>query len=89
MSSFEEANQKVHKVEDEWHYARAMKMGFEPVTKEGIGFVRSYTYKHPNGTVLRCATGLNADYWSALVDGKEVAGGYWADLDKYVQNWTN
>lgn len=38
MSTFEEADKKVHKVEDQWHFKYLTKYGFEPIDKEGIGF---------------------------------------------------
>lgn len=86
MSSFEEANKIVHKVEDQWHYARLTSIGFVPETKERTGFVRSYLYRHADGRTVRAATGCNADHWEGFsAEGKSIAGGYWADLDKWVQ----
>lgn len=84
MSTFEEANKTIHKVEDQWHYPIMTEAGFVAETKEAVGFVRGYTYKHPSGEAIRCNTGVNADYWSAFVDGKEVAGGYWESLAKHL-----
>lgn len=84
MSTFEEANQKVHKVEDQWHYPIMTEAGFVAETKEAVGFVRGYTYKHPSGETISCVTGVNADYWKSTVNGKEVAGGYWESLAKHV-----
>ena len=80
MATFEEANKKVHKVEDQWHYEMMTKCGFVPQDLEGIGFVRSYTYKHPNGDQITCTTGVNADHWS----GPNGAFGYWKDLELFL-----
>jgi hypothetical protein len=85
MTSFEEANKTVHKVEDQWHYPYMMKGGFTAETKEAVGFVRGYTYKHPSGIVVRCCTGVNADYWEAAQDGKRLDGGYWSDLEPFLK----
>ena len=42
VSEFDKANQKIHKVEDQWHYPLMTKYKFEPITKEAVGFVRKY-----------------------------------------------
>ena len=82
-SSFEEGNKKVHPVETQWHYPVMTKHGFEPVTKEGVGFVRSYVYEHPTtGQKIKVTTGYNIDHWE---DVKTKKGGLWNDLESYLQ----
>ncbi len=74
--AFVRGNQVVHLVEDQWHYPILTSCGFVPETKEGVGFVRSYLYRHPDGRTVRCTTGANADYWV----GFDEQRGYWTDL---------
>lgn len=82
QDAFNEANKKVHAVEDQWHYPILTKFGFVPREKTGVGFVRSYNYDHPSGNVIRCTTGASADYWSH----EGVPGtGFWAGLEPYVE----
>jgi hypothetical protein len=78
---FEEANKKVHPVETQWHYPTLTKHGFVPETKEQVGFVRAYTYTHPDGRRIRCNTGVNSDYWTDL-DTKKF--GYWRELEPHI-----
>lgn len=82
MTDFEKANKKVHKVEDQWHHPVLTKHGYVPKDKEGVGFVRSYRYIHPeNGIMILCATGASADYWRSS-DGNH---GYHGSLKSYVE----
>lgn len=81
--NFEEANKKVHLVEEQWHYPILSAHGFLPETKEGIGFVRSYDYSHPDGRRIRCTTGYSADHWESL-DGTKGRG-YWSDLEGFIK----
>lgn len=78
---FEEANKVVHAVETQWHHPILTRHGFVPETKEAVGFVRSYVYKHADGRVIECTTGSSADYWT---DQHTKATGYWASLEKHV-----
>jgi hypothetical protein len=82
MASFNEADKVVHNVEGQWHYPILTRYGYEAVTKEAPGFVRSYDYVHPSGRTVRCTTGASADYWSA--PGNK--GGYWSDLEPYLKS---
>ena len=83
---FNEANKIEHPVEGEWHYPILTKYGFEPITKMGIGFVRSYLYENKDGLKIRCATGSSADYWNNGEGGDQ--GGYWASLEPYLKSIT-
>jgi len=81
LESFNKADKRVHKVEEEWHYPIFIKYGYEPIEKEGIGFVRSYDYVHKErGNKIQWTTGCNRDYWKG-------SGGYglWADLEPYLE----
>ena len=82
-SDFAKANKVEHLVEIQWHYPILIKYGYEPETKIGIGFVRSYTYsnKKTNRKII-CTTGAHADHWS---DPDNKSGGYWASLEPYVK----
>lgn len=82
MSDFSEANKKVHKVEDQWHYPILTKYGFTPITKEQAGFVRRYEYQRGEHKIV-CNTGVNADYWS---NPSGCGGGYWSELEPHVKN---
>jgi len=81
MSNFDEADKKVHPVEGEWHYPILTKYGFMPVTKVGIGFVRSYLYTKGDHQI-RVNTGVNADYWNDLTN---PTFGYWSDLEPFLK----
>jgi len=80
---FEEANKAIHPVEKQWHFPIMTKYGYEAVTKEGIGFVRSYTYRHPTmDRSMTVTTGASADYWD---DPNPNGGhGYWSDLEPHL-----
>jgi hypothetical protein len=79
--SINAADKIVHKVEKEWHYPIFTKYGYEPVEKEGVGFVRSYNYVHKErGNKIKWTTGVNADYWEG-----SGGWGYWADLEPYLK----
>ena len=81
LESFNKADKRVHKVEEEWHYPIFIKYGYEPIEKKGIGFVRSYNYVHKErGNKVKWTTGYSRDYW-------EGSGGYglWADLEPFLQ----
>jgi hypothetical protein len=85
MKTFEEANQVVHKVEDEWHYPILTKHGFEPVDKTGVGFVRQFLYKK-GGHTIKMNTGVHCDYWADLT---VTGGGYWASLEPHLKTLSN
>ena len=81
IDAFNDADKIVHKVEKEWHYPIFTKYGYEPIEKEGIGFVRSYNYVHKErGNKIKWTTGYNSDYW-------EGSGGYgyWTDLEPHLE----
>ena len=78
---FEKADKKVHPVESQWHYPILTKYGFIAETKEAPGFVRAYTYKHPDGRSIKCNTGVNSDYWTDF-DTKKFS--YWSELEPYL-----
>lgn len=81
--TFEEANKAVHPVETQWHYPILTKFGWLPETKEGVGFVRSYVYKHPSyDFLITCTTGASADYWERS-DTQQC--GYWASLEPELE----
>jgi hypothetical protein len=75
------ADKIVHKIEIDWHYPIMTKYGYEPTTREAVGFVRHYQYVHPvTGHKIKCCVGINGDYW-------EGAGGfgYWRDLEPHLK----
>ena len=82
MKTFEEANKTVHKVSDQWHYPILISHGFEPITQEAVGFVRSYDYVNNSGEKIQCNTGCNSDYWSGL-----GGGGYWGALEPFLKEF--
>lgn len=78
---FEEANKVVHPVEGEWHYQLMTAYGYVPETKEAIGFVRTYLYKHSvTGAIITCHTGASADYFKS---GDRI--GYAHSLATYLE----
>lgn len=83
--TFQSANEKVHPVETQWHYAILTRHGFTPVTREATGFVRSYRYVHPSGLEIVCTTGVNRDYWTNP-NGADVSapGTSWSKLEPYI-----
>jgi hypothetical protein len=80
---FKKGDEKIHKVEDEWHYPILTKFGFKPVDKEAVGFVRQYTYKRGEHTV-QCNVGCNADYWNDLTVPSSCMG-YWGTLESHLK----
>ena len=81
MKSFEEANKKVHKVEDQWHHPILIKYGFKPETEYATGFVRKYKYTKGDHIIL-AHTGCSSDYWSNARTGDN---GYWNDLEPHLK----
>ena len=86
MTTFEEANKVVHPVDKQWHYPIMTAHGYEAVTTEAVGFVRSYMYvnRETNHT-MQVATGASADYWNDDVNNKT---GYWGSLNSYLETLT-
>jgi len=82
VSNFEEANKKIHKVEDQWHYPILIKYGFKPVTKEGVGFIRQYIYAKGEHRIV-ASTGVNSDHWC---DKKTTECGYHAGLEPHLKS---
>lgn len=78
---FEEANKRVHSVEDQWHYETMVAAGFVAETKEAVGFVRRYRYSHPDGRKMVLCTGASADYWTDEQSGET---GLWGALKSHV-----
>ena len=82
MDDFAEADKAVHSVESQWHYPFMVLAGYEPVTKEATGFVRSYKYVHPTtGRTFTLSTGYSADYW---VDDLTKKQGYHSSLEDHL-----
>jgi hypothetical protein len=80
MKTFAEANQTIHKVEDQWHYPIMMKAGYESHTKEGVGFVRRFVYTKGDHEVT-CITGASSDRW----EDNEGNYGFWASLESNLK----
>ena len=86
IKDFNEANKTVHKVENQWHYPKMTLHGFVPETKEGIGFVRRYKYRHPiSNEIIECVTGSHADYWESDNLKEPLDHNYWSSLLPYLQ----
>jgi hypothetical protein len=84
---FDEANRKVHAVEDQWHYKYMTEFGFVPLDKTGVGFVRTYRYEHPKTKHrINVTTGFNSDYWDDQNTGDY---GYHLDLAPHLKKITN
>ena len=81
MTNFEQANQRVHPVQTQWHHKYMTKHGWTPLTLSAVGFVRSYSYEKGE-RILKCVTGSSSDYW----DEEGYAGGYWDSLEKHLEN---
>ena len=82
LKLFDEANQKVHSCFAQWHYPIMTAAGFECLTMNALGFVRSYRYRR-GGVVIRCCTGANAEYF---VDESTQHTDYWSHLEDYVND---
>lgn len=83
MNTFNEANEVIHRVEDEWHYKIMTKYNFQPTTKTQKGFVRCYEYQDEKGYKITANTGIHADYWT---DKNTDKRGYHASLEPYLKN---
>jgi hypothetical protein len=82
QQAFAKANETIHPVEKQWHYPILSGAGYEALTKEGVGFVRTYEYfNEATGSRIYCTTGSNADYWKDTVHPN---GGYWSALAPHV-----
>ena len=79
MKTITEADQVVHKVENQWHYSIMTRHGYTPIDKEQKGFVRRYKYENAKGKTVVVSTGVHCDYWSA-----EDGSGYWGTLEAYL-----
>ncbi len=79
--AFEQANQKVHPVEAQWHFPILTKYGYTPITPQQTGFVRTYVYERAGHQIV-CTTGSRADYWR---DDTNKDGGYWASLEPHLK----
>lgn len=77
------ANETIHPVEKQWHYPIMTRYGYVSTDQPQQGFVRSYTYSHPNGHSIKVSTGYSSDYWNDLC-GK--AEGYWSTLEPHLQS---
>jgi hypothetical protein len=75
-------NERIHKVETQWHYEPMTKAGFIPVTTEVMGLVRSYRYERGSEAIV-VTTGVNADYFTDVTSGRNKIG-YWNDLGPYL-----
>ena len=86
MSEFDNANQVIHKVEDQWHYATMTKYGFVPLDETGIGFVRNYVYEHQTTKYqIRLVTGASADYFTDITNRIESKARYHGDLEPHLK----
>lgn len=86
--NFEEADKKVHPVESQWHYETMTRYGFIPETKEAVGFVRSYIYKHTDGHEFEVTTGFSRDYWVHKSAKHKGVQGLWRELEPYLKTLT-
>lgn len=83
--TFEEANERVHPVETQWHYEYMTKYGFKPLDQTKQGFVRAYRYEGPDGHLIVCSTGFSSDHWEDQTTGNF---GYFADLEPHLKKIT-
>jgi len=72
---------KIHPVETQWHYPILVKHGFVALTPYAQDMLRSYNYEHPNGTKIRCCTGVSRDYW----EDSKGSWGLWAELEVHAK----
>ncbi len=57
---------------------------------QGLGFVRSYNYHHPNSKItIIVTTGYHADHWNAMDGSKEVGSGLWSSLEPFIKKISN
>ena len=78
--AFNRGNLKIHLVEDQWHYTVFTRYNWIPETKSAQGFVRSYTYFHPElDKKITFTTGSHCDYFQ---DNGEVV--YARSLEEYL-----
>jgi hypothetical protein len=87
-TSIREADKKVHPVDTQWHFPIMARYGFQPLTLEAVGLVRSYDYISGDGLGLkiRVSTGFSSDYWR---DETNNAGGYWSALEPHLRKLTS
>lgn len=80
--SVQEIDNVIHPVENQWHYHIMMVYGYVPLTKQGIGLVRSYAYEHPTTKhQIIITTGSSSDYWADKTNNTQ---GYWAELTNHL-----
>lgn len=83
-SAMEKADQKLHPVETQWCYRTLTPYGFVCEDPPQQGLVRSYDFKHPDGTWIRYTIGARMDHWT-VKEGIRKGGGLWKDLVLYLQ----
>jgi hypothetical protein len=79
--TYEQANQRVHLVETQWHYPILINAGFIPETLVQTGTDRKYKYTHKDGHTLICKSSDQAEYW---LNTRTGTLGYWRDLVTYL-----
>lgn len=80
--AIQQADRRLHNVENEWHYPILTAAGFEAKTKTGVGFVRCYQYVHLTGHIITVTTGVSRDYWH---DKTAKATGLWRELEPHLK----
>lgn len=91
-----EADEKVHRNEDEWHFKIMKKFGWKLKDKKPRnGMVRSYVYVNPKykNHEIYAATGAHGDHWKdqkhvSYKDGGQGYG-YWSDLEPWMKKLKN
>lgn len=90
MSSFNEANQKWHSVENEWHYPMLIKHGFKPLNETAQGFVRKYEWVNDASRKLTYHVGTNHDYWTDSETfwpgGNTLKSHFWLELEPFLKS---
>lgn len=81
MTTFQEANEKIHRVEDHWSYKILTKYGFRPINKSEKGMVRTFDYINDNGDQISATTGASGDHWSDKTKGEF---GYYGSLNHHL-----
>lgn len=86
--AFEKANQKMHPAETgSWGHEHLVKYGFTTDTPPQQGFVRSYNYKHKDGTTVAVHNGVNSNYWDATNPDNTKVSQYYGNHNKKIGSY--
>ena len=82
---FRKYNEKIHPVENEWHFKILSPLGFLPEQDSAKGFVRKFDYiHHETGIEVTASSGASSDHWRSK-SPEHPGTGYWSSLEPWAK----